>query len=405
MLFGTKIRNRLCHQEMRTMAVTRPTGLTLDNWQDGPWNRWAYQHMSHLIPTALISRGSGPIATLEPRPRDLSTLQFERSDGSPVTLREMQHETYTDGMVVLQQGAMVYERYFNGMTSDTPHLFQSVSKSLTGMLAGVLISDGRLDAERAIGEYIPELSDSGYADATVRHALDMLASIQFSEIYDDPSSDMNRQDRAAAWRPLLPGDIDGLYQFAATIRKDGAHGRVFQYCSLTTDVLGWVLTRVSGLTLAELFSHEIWAQLGCEHDAYITVDRCDQPSPSGGISTTTRDLARFGQMVLQDGFANGRQIVPGSWIDDTRFHGDVDAFARNTDHDGRPPGGAYRNFWWITNDEHGTFYGGGVYGQHLWIDPTARVVIAKLSTRPAPLDESLNDLTLRAFTAIAAELG
>ena len=387
------------------MAVTRPVGLTLDNWQEGPWNRWAYQHVSHLIPTAQISRGAGPIAVLERRPLDLSTLQFERGDGSPVTLHEMLAETYTDGFVVLHDGAIVYERYFNGMTDGTPHIFQSVSKSLTGMLAGILISDGRLDPERPIGDYIPELGDSGYADATVCNALDMLVSVVYSEDYDDPSSEMHRQDRAAAWRPPLPGDVDGLYQFAATIRKDAAHGRVFQYCSLTTDVLGWVLSRVSGLTFAELLSREIWARLGCEHDALITVDRFDQPSPSGGICTTVRDLARFGQMVLQDGFANGQQIVPGAWIDDTQFSGDAEAFARNPENAHRASGGAYRNCWWITNDEHGTFYGTGIYGQHLWLDPVARVVIAKLSSRPAALDDTLADLTLRAFTAIAAELG
>jgi CubicO group peptidase (beta-lactamase class C family) len=387
------------------MPFTRPDGLTLDNWQDGPWNRWAYQHISHLIPTAQIGRGSGPVAPLERRERDLSDLRFERSNGRPVTLRDMLAETYTDGFVVLHDGAVVYERYFNGMTDSTLHLFQSVSKSLTGMLAGILVADGRLELDRAIGDYLPELRDSGYADATIRQALDMLVSIRFSEIYDDPASDMNRQDRAAAWRPLLPGDIDGLYRFAATIPKDRAHGEIFQYCSLTTDMLGWVLSRVSGLTFAELLSRELWVKLGCEHDAIITVDRFDSPTPSGGICTTTRDLARFGQMVLRDGFANGVQIVPASWVDDTRFGGDVQAFARNTEHQGRPPGGAYRNQWWITNDEHGTFYGGGVYGQHVWIDPVARVVIAKLSTRPAPLDQALNELTHRGFAAIARALG
>ncbi len=386
------------------MSFTRPTDVTLDNWQEGPWNRWAYQHVSHLIPTARISRGAEPIAVLERQPRDLSGLRFEQEEGGSVTLREMLAETYTDGFVVLHDGAIVYERYFNGMTDDTLHLFQSVSKSLTGMLAGILVADGRLELERQIGDYLPELHDSGYADASVRQALDMLVSVVYSEDYDDSSSEMQRQDRAAAWRPLLPGDVDGLYPFATTIRKDAEHGQVFQYCSLTTDVLGWVLSRVSGLPFGELLSREIWTRLGCEHDAVITVDHFDSPSPSGGICTTARDLARFGQMVLQDGWANGRQIAPAAWVDDTRFGGDVEAFARNPDNAGRSPGGAYRNYWWVTNDERGTFFGTGIYGQHLWLDPTARVVIAKLSSRPDALDPALNDLTLRGFAAIAGAL-
>ncbi len=385
-------------------AYTRPEGLTLDNWQEGPWNRWAYQHVSHLIPTARISRGSGPIAPLERRPRDLSGLRFERDDGSNVTLHQMLTETYTDAFVVLHEGAIVYERYDNGMRDGTLHLFQSVSKSLTGMLAGILVADGRLALERQIGDYLPELRDSGYADATIRQALDMLVSVAYSEDYDDPSSEMQRQDRAAAWRPLLPGDVDGLYPFAATIRKDAEHGLVFQYCSLTTDVLGWVLSRVSGLSFAELLSREIWSRLGCEHDALITIDRFDSPSPSGGICTSARDLARFGQMVLRHGWANSQQIVPAAWIDDTRFNGNMEAFARNPESEASRPGGAYRNYFWVTNDEHGVFYGTGIYGQHLWLDPTTDVVIAKLSSRPAALDDALGDLTLRGFAAIAREL-
>jgi len=382
------------------MADDRPAGLTLDNWQEGPWNRWAYRHISHLIPTALISRGSGTIDVLERRPLDLSTLRIQRADGGTTTLHEMLTETYTDAFVVLQDGTILYERYFNGMSADTLHLFQSVSKSVTGMLAGILVADGRLRLDRRIGDYLPELRDSGYADATVRDALDMLVSVVYTEDYDDPSSEMNRQDRAAAWRPLLPGDVDGLYQFAATVQKDGNHGEVFQYCSLTTDVLGWVLSRVSGLSFAELLSRELWSKLGCEHDAVITVDHFDSPSPSGGICTTARDLARFGQMVMRQGVANGQQIVPAAWIDDTRFEGDVEAFARNPENASRP-GAAYRNYFWITNDEYGVFYGTGIYGQHLWFDPSTGVVIAKLSSRPVALDDALGDLTARAFNAIS----
>lgn len=387
------------------MTHARPAGLTLDNWQEGPWNRWANQHVNQIMATTWIGRGSEPISVLERWPSDLSEVPVERSDGGAITLREMLAETYTDGFVVLHEGSIVYERYFNGMTEETPHLYQSVSKSVTGMLAGILIADGRLELERRIGEYLPELRDSGFGDATVRNALDMLVSVAFSEVYQDPMSDMNRLDRAAGWRALLPGDIDGLYPFAATIRKDAEHGKVFQYCSLTTDVLGWVLSRVSGLSFAELLSRELWAKLGCEHDAFIIIDRHDSPSPSGGICTTTRDLARFGQMVLQDGYANGRQIVPAAWIDDTRYNGDVEAFARNAEQRGSRPGGAYRNQWWIINDAHGTFYGTGVYGQHLWLDPVAGVVIAKHSSRPMASDPKLGDLTLRGFAAVAAALG
>jgi CubicO group peptidase (beta-lactamase class C family) len=373
--------------------------VTPDNWQEGPWNRWSYQRVSMVLRTAQIARG-GRVRRLAQRQRDLSMVSFADASGRATTVGEMLATTWTDGCVVLHDGAIVFERYFNGMSEATPHLFQSVSKSVTGALAGILVHDGRLDPDRLIGDYLPELRESGFGDATVRHALDMLVSVVYREDYDDPQSELQQHDRAAGWRSLLPGDVEGVYQLARTIRRDAEHGHVFQYCSLTTDVLGWVLARATGLPFAELLSREIWSQIGAEHDALITVDRFGSPATNGGICTTLRDLARFGQVILQDGWYNGRQIVPPAWIDDTRFAGDVETFARGAN-TARYPGGAYRNQWWVMNDDHGTFFGSGIYGQHLWLDPAARVVIAKFSSRPAALDLELGDLTLRGFAAIA----
>ena len=176
-------------------------------------------------------------------------------------------ETYTDGLRRAAGRRHRLRALLQRHERATLHLFQSVSKSLTGMLAGILVAMGAWSWSSPIGDYLPELRDSGYADATIRTRSTCSSRSSSPRIMTTLPSEMNRQDRAAAWRPLLPGDIDGLYQFAATIRKDAEHGQVFQYCSLTTDVLGWILSRVSGRTFAELLSQEIWSKLGCEHDA------------------------------------------------------------------------------------------------------------------------------------------
>ncbi len=377
--------------------------VTLDNWQDGPYNRWAFQHVGHIVPTAQLSRGAGPVAALPRAHQDLTGLTFDGPDG-PTTIGAMLDRTYTDGFIVLQDGRIVAEKYFNDMAPESWHLLMSVSKSLTGMLAGVLAGQGLLDTRAPIRHYVPELEHSAYGDATVQQALDMTVSVVFREQYDDPSSEIQQQDRAAGWRPARPGDVVGNYRFLPTLRKAGEHGSVFQYCSATTDVLAWVLERVAGCSFPQLFSRAIWARLGAEHDGAITVDRSNAALANGGICVTLRDLARFGQMVLQDGYAGGEALVPSWWIDETRNGGDNGPWSHHERWSRTYPRGNYHNQWYNAEDAQRSFFGTGIHGQHLWLDPTARLVIVKFSTRPAALDERLSAETMGGFAAIAQAL-
>ncbi len=376
--------------------------VTLDNWQEGPFNRWAFSRVSHIVPSARISRGEGDVSRFEVERRDISHVVAPRSDGSTWTIAEMIAGTYTDAIVVLRQGRIVFEHYLNGMTPGSVHLLQSVSKSITGVLAGILVGQGRVDPAALVTVYVPEAAAGGYSGATVQHLLDMQAAVQFSEIYDDPASEVQMQDRVGGWRSLRPGDPPGLHPFLVNLKSTGPHGQIFQYCSATTDLLGWVMERATGRRLWELLGDELWSKLGAEHDAQITVDRCDAPFPNGGISVTVRDLARFGQMMLQNGSFNGQQIVPAGWVHDSRSGGSNDAFRRSASGVGETfPNGSYRNCWWVTGDDHGVYYGSGIFGQHLHIDPTARVVIAKVSSHPEALDLVRYADTRAAFRAIA----
>jgi CubicO group peptidase (beta-lactamase class C family) len=382
-------------------------GVTLANWQEAPYNRWAFRHVSEMVPTAQISRGSGTIWDLPRAPRDLLSLRFEGASGA-MSVGEMLHATYTDGFVVLEDGVIVCERYLNGTDPADKHLLMSVSKSLTGMLAGVLVEHGLLELTAPCGRYVPELEGSAYADATVQEALDMTVSVIFREEYTDPDSEVQAQDRAAGWRPALPGDPPGIYHFLPNLKKDREHGVTYQYCSATTDVLGWVLERASSRRFADLFGQELWSRLGAEHDAYITVDRSGATFPNGGICVTARDLARFGQLVLQNGFVGLEEVVPSRWIEETRRGSELGPWPR--DPEGTPgpdnpyPNGSYHNQWYLMGDEHDCMSGSGIHGQHLWIDPAAGAVIAKVSSRPQPIDQRLGPDTLAAFTAIGQAL-
>ena len=380
---------------------------TLANWQEGPHNRWAFRHTRRLLPTAEISRGSGPVYRFERSPQNLDDIRFEDVDGEPMTIGQMLETTYTDGFLVLHRGMIVAEQYFNGMAPNSKHLLMSVSKSFTGSMAGILVHRGWLDPQKKVVEYVPELNDSAYGDATVRDLLDMTIAMAYSEDYYDPndpydpaSSSYLQFDIAAGWRPR--GDLDvpiGLHRFLQSLRKEGEHGRVFEYASPNTDALGWVLERAARSDFAELFSRELWSKLGVEEDAYIILDPLGAPIPDGGINVTLRDLARFGQMHLQNGFFNDQQIVPLEWIEDFRTNGNREAWAGSGAT--RDPSGSYRSNWRISGNDHGAYSAIGIHGQMVYVDPVADMVIAKLSSQPTAGSRTAGANTRRAAQALA----
>ncbi len=372
------------------------------NWQEGPRNRWAYQHVGELVPSAVVSRGTGPVLPLPPAPQDLGPLPLD-GVACATTLEAFLPETFTDGFLVLRDGQLVYERYFNDMQPASRHLLHSISKSLCGVLAGGLVESGAVDLGAPVSAYVPELWESAHGDATVSQLLDMTASVHFNEEYADPDSDVQAQDRAAGWRPRRIDDPEDSYAFLRGLRRAGQHGLSFQYCSATTDVLAWVLERASGRRYPDLLSEGLWTRIGAECDAFVTVDAAGFGFANGGVSVSLRDLARLGQLVLDDGGAGDHRACSAAWA--TRIRGGADAaLMEGTDFARAYPRGSYRSQWWCTGEAGKPFLAVGIYGQFLWIDPTANVVVAKLSSLPKALDPLVTRDHHRAFAAIAAAL-
>ncbi len=379
--------------------------VTLANWRQPPYNRWAFRNVRQLLPSAPVGRGEGPAAPLPRAERDLSGVSFAGPTGQVRTLEDMLAATYTDGFIVLHRGRVVAEVYDNGLTPATPHILMSVSKSVTGSLAGVLVGRGLLDPEAPIVEIIPEVAGSAYSEASVRHLLDMTVGIRFLEDYQVESGDMARYRVAGGWLP--PGgpaeEEGGLRGFFATLRPEGAHGERFHYVSPNSDLLGWVIERAAGVPFAELLGREIWAPMGAEHEAYITLDRLGAPRTAGGLCTTLRDLARFGQLHLDGSAAEGRRVLPENWLRDLRYNGDREAWLKG-DFVQDMPNARYRSQWYRLGDAHDALCGLGVFGQMLYVDPVADMVIAKFSSQPAAVDLTLDGLALSAFAALGAAL-
>ena len=208
-------------------AQNREAATSAANWQEAPFNRWAFWNLREVLPTQRISRGSGPARILpdETTKHDLLGVAVIRVDGTQATVADVLAETFTDAFGVLQQGDLVAEAYHPTGGPSQAHAVLSVTKSVVGCVAGILIGDGVLETDRDVDAYVPELSDSGFAGATIRDLLDMRSGVRFREEYTNPNAEVRRLDR---W---LAGDTRrssasprGLYPFLTTLRAEAPHG-------------------------------------------------------------------------------------------------------------------------------------------------------------------------------------
>src|SRR6266568_532379 len=369
--------------------------VTALNWQDPPANRWAFWHVGDLLPTYRVPRGDGVPRPLPPAPGrpDLLSVPVNRMHrtGEPPstsTVGDVLGDTYTDAYLVLQDGQLVTEWYGPLGAPERTHALMSVSKSVVGCVAAVLIDRGLLDPDAEITSYVPELAGSGYAGALVRHVYDMRSGVRFGEEYANPRSDIRRLDEWVGWQPG-EGEARGLYRFLATLQAEAPHGERFLYRSAESDVLGWVCERAAGQPMAALMSELIWAPMGAEHDATLLHDGLGSAVHDGGLSATARDVARFGQMLLDGGLAGGsRRVVPSQWL---RRAWAVDSDARTvfaaSPAEWAFPGGWYRHQFWFRPGDYGdVLLCLGIHGQMLHVSRRTNTVCVKFSTWPAARD-------------------
>lgn len=371
-----------------------------------PQWRWSVANFRQLMPTVNVSRGLTPAVPLKARQRnDIDALTFvPLGREQPMTWAQSLQENYTDGIVILHRGELVYERYFGVLKPDGQHGAMSVTKTFVGTLAALLVAEGTLDPGRKVADYVPELAQSAFGSATVRQLMDMTTAIRFSEDYADPKAEV--WAHAAAGNPLpKPADYQGprtYYEFLATVQQAGQHGEAFHYRTANSDALGWVLARVSGRSVAQLLSERIWQKLGAEQDAYMSVDSIGTPFAGGGLNLGLRDLARFGEMLRNQGRYNAQQILPESVVADIRRGGSTADFAQAGYT--QLSGWSYRNMWWVTHNPHGAFMARGVHGQALYVDPVAEMVIARFASHPVAGNTAIDPTSLPAYEAVAKHL-
>lgn len=391
---------------MQGSPASAETQVTLANWRLAPFNRWSFSHVSEIIPSDIIAHDPAHVTPLGNALADLSQVGYRTTNGQNGTAGSMIADTFTDGFLVLRQGRIVTEHYAAALTALRPHIVFSVSKSITGTLAGLLVEKGQLDPSALVSHYLPETKGSAYGDATVRQVLDMTVAIDFTEDYLDPKGDFMRYRRASGWNPVESPESGGdLRSFlASTRRAAGDHGHTFHYVSPNSDLLGWLLERAAGRKLSDQLSEGIWQHIGAEMPAYVTVDRLGAARTAGGMSATLRDLGRFGEMMRHYGTVAGKTVVPRIWVDDILKNGDKDAWARG-DMASFIVGGKYRSKWYIVDEAREAFCAVGIHGQWIFVDRKAETVIIKVSSQPLPVDEGMDRHILAALKAIAAQFG
>jgi CubicO group peptidase (beta-lactamase class C family) len=383
--------------------------VTLANWQDPPYNRWSFQHLRELIPTQRISRGPGPWRDLAQKGASpaLDDIAVYRLAGHTSTFAEVIAETWTDAVLVLHDGQMVLEQYLNGMTEETPHLLMSVTKSVVGCITGVLVEQGLLDPEKQASTYVPEIVGSGYDGATVRDLLNMRTGVTFREEYTNQDAEVRVMERYMGWRPGEERDgLRGMYFYLTNLGTDTDHGGPFVYRSADTDMLGWVCERAATARMADLISLLIWQPLGAEFDAEITCDGVGSAIHDGGMSARVRDLARFGQLLLDDGFVHDTSVVPERWLHQARaLDPDIRGAFAASNSESVLTGGWYRNQFWFVPGQLGDLQLClGIHGQMVLVDRATRTVSVKMSSWPSAQDTAALIDTIRAFVAAGRHL-
>ena len=381
------------------------TDITLANWRQHPFSEWSFQNVPELVPTAEITppRAAEDLVSEPGLIASLSTLD---ADGDSLTALEFLRQSHTDRFVMMREGVVLDEWLAPHADAERPHVVFSISKSITGMLAGIAAGDGKLDPADKIPDHVQVKRGGAYHGARLRDLLDMTVSLDFVENYLDTQGDFDRYRRAMLWNPERPGAArETMLDVLASLRKKPhPHSRIYHYASPNTDMLAWSSRRRPAGAITPISADRLWAPMGARGAAHVTVERVGAARAAGGVCVTARDLARFGQLVLDGGqTSDGRELIPQSWVADMRVNGDRNAWLKGNDAHVLPEG-RYRSCWYKVGDDRDSFCAIGIHGQWIWIDPMSRVVLVKMSSRPAPSDDAATTREMQFLGQVARGL-
>lgn len=350
-----------------------------------------FRHLERIFPVETIRR-SGEVFRFEENQKTLDvSVSFGGTDRS---LDDFLDETVTTAFLVVKDDAIIEERYLRGNSESSLATSMSVVKSFTSALVGIALGEGLIGSvDDPITDYVAVLKGSGYEGVPIKHILQMSSGIDFSEVYDDQSSDiMTMVNQLAMGKPIE--------EYIAELSSARPSGQDFNYASIDTFALSLLVEQVTGKTISQYLEEKIWSELGMEFDATWGKDNHGSVLSFGLLNVTARDYAKFGRLYLNEGNWNGKQIVPEPWVQasvkpDQEYLKLKDFYIEGWDV-------GYQYQWWVPEGDDGEFTAIGIWGQYIYINPSQNLIIVKNSSDPLFALHELD--TIGAFRTIAEAL-
>lgn len=295
-------------------------------------------------------------------------------EGKSFATQKFLEDSWTTGLLVIQDDKIVFEDYYLGNTESTRNISWSMAKSFISALFGIAMEENFIsDVMKPVEYYVPELKGSSYEGVRIKDVLQMSTGVKFNEDYGDFNSDINRWGRGFAMG-------DSQDEFAGTLEREVEPGTVNHYVSINTHVLGMIIKRATNRSITDYMQEKLWHPLGMEHDGYWLIDGEGMEMVLGGLNTTLRDYAKIGSLFMHNGVWQGKQLIPEPWI--------RASLTPDAPHvmPGEEFGYGYQ--WWIPKSDQGEFMALGIYNQNIYINPTTNTVIVKLSANPKYNDTS-----------------
>jgi CubicO group peptidase (beta-lactamase class C family) len=358
--------------------------VTLENWDNGgAISTFVYQNATEVFSSAPVRR-AGAVRELPVHLRpEIGDFVVDNDKGKDITLREFIARPGVDGFLILHKGTVVYEEYPRMSPSDQ-HLLFSTTKAFVGTVLGILETQGKINLEKPIEQYLPSLANSGWAGTSVRDIADMASGMEgvedSMEAYTNPANKHYQMEASLGWQPLTPAMPESVrsyetYEFLASFKRLRKAGEAQLYTSANTEVLADLLEHVTGKPLPQLISEMLWSKTGADNDAYFLLNPKGYPIAHAGMGTTLRDLARFGLLFTPAGQSANSPAVPPAFIKAL-----LDKPQRQLETGKMPTWFSHSSYQWDGVSKFGQIFKGGFAGQLLFIDCKRDVVIAYLGT-------------------------
>lgn len=341
---------------------------------------------SALVSISEVPKAKGAPSTFVNATNMIHEVDFAGTPLAGLSLEQVLSRFDPDGLLILHQGRIAYERYFNGFEPHQRHLLASQTKSIVGLLFGILENKDFISRNRLLSYYVPEFRGTAFGDAEVQHALHMQVPLRYGGRPYNQLSDSIRLSSIVGYYPLPEGYVGprSIHDWLLTSQAAGTPGKEFRYDNGTCESVSWAIERASGTQIAQLLGETLWSKLGAEENSGLVTDAEGTAMTSGGMVTTLRDLARIGEMLRCGGFYNGTQIVPERVVNalTANVPAELQAQIKCSDAGENASGYGYHDLWWIPDPKGRIIQAHGKHFQRLIVHPDSECVFALFSSSP-----------------------